>query len=237
MEENNPLKDKKINKENKKMNNSLMLQGKLTQKVELKTSENGTKYARLPIEVQSEYNGKVASSIYNVTVFGKTAEEAEKFESGNFITIKGRAENQKYENKNVLQLIGTKVESASEGYKNTFSLSGFINNKELALKETANGTKYVSVALSVKNDYANAQNQYDTYFVNAYSKSAERIVKDYNQRDLVEISGAVQAGENGRLNLVGTRSSLIRSATTTAQQSTTQNFNSKDEENSDNGNN
>lgn len=223
------------NKKEKEMNNSLVMQGKLASKVEIKKAENGTVYARIPLEVQSEYNGNVTSSVYNITVFGQTAEELGELDAGAFITVKGRADVKKFDGKNVLSLIGTKVEKAEEGYKNTFALSGFVNNKQLELKETKHGTKYVSLALSVKNEYKNS-NDYDTYFITAYGKSAERIVKDYQQRDLIDVSGAVQV-DDGRISLIGTRSTLIRSATSSTQQPSTnkQNSNNKDE-NSDNGN-
>ena len=63
------------------------------------------------------------------------------------------------------------------------------NNNEL--KETNNGKYYVKNSLAIKNDFKNANGQYDTEFVNIviWGKSAEILVNYSSKGSLVAIEG------------------------------------------------
>lgn len=220
-------------KENEEMNNSLVLQGKLAKKPEIKVSGKGQKYAILPIEIDRDIDGKNSVSTYNVTVFANAINDVEKLKVGETVEIKGRVSINKLGKNTNVSIIGTKITPAESGSKNSFALSGFINNKTITPKATAKGGQFVSVAISVKNEYGTTG--YDTYFITAFDKKADKFIKEYKQRDLIAVSGAVTSDSDGRISLVVSRSELVRSASVQQSETSDAKENAKDE--NDNGNN
>lgn len=63
----------------------------------------------------------------------------------------------------------------------------------IELKETSNGKYYVKNTLAIKNDFKNANGQYDTEFVNivVWGKSAEILVNYSSKGSLVAIEGRI----------------------------------------------
>ena len=189
-------------------NNSIVVQGKVMATPEVKTSAKGIKYTRVPIMTESSYNDKTTRQNITIVFFGDIADKTAVLKEGDFAEIKGRAINEKNsENKLTLGIVGYEMSKVAEGYKNTSVLSGFINNKNLEIKQGEKGTKYITVALAVKRE--GEEKVYDTYFVNAFGKSAERIAQTYSQGDLIELTGSIQ-GDNGKLSLIAHRSKLLR---------------------------
>ena len=202
-------------KEFKSMNNSVTLQGTLFEDAEMKTSTNGNKYVTVPLEVERNYGETPKTDIFPVTFFGDAAEQVCSFKKGDNISVLGYLKNSTYNDTTQMSFIGAKVEPAEIGSKNVVTLSGFVNNKNLELKEAANGTKYLSLALSIK-DYTpegkEAPATYSTFFATVFGKNAERMVANYHKRDLIQVTGNLNVNENGRLNVTAYRSELIRAA-------------------------
>lgn len=195
------------------MNNAVALQGKLTAKPELKTAENGTAYAKVKIAVPNFYTTKETPVVHEIPVvlFNQHAEKICGFEKGDTVELAGRFANNKYDGKWALDIFGYNPEKTEEASKNVVTLTGFINNKKVELKTGANGTKYVTVALSVKDDFSKDEPKYDTYFVTAFNKSADIIAEKYKQRDLISITGAAQVDDKG-ISIIAYRSERIRAA-------------------------
>ena len=197
------------------MNNSVTLQGTLFEDAEMKTSANGNKYVNVPLEVERNYGETPKTDIFSVMFFGDAAEQICSFKKGDNVSVLGYLKNSTYNDTTQLSFVGAKVEPAEIGSKNVVTLSGFVNNKNLELKEAANGTKYLSLALSVK-DYTpegkEAPATYSTFFATVFGKNAERMVANYHKRDLIQVTGNLNVNENGRLNVTAYRSELIRAA-------------------------
>ena len=225
-----PVSAIKTQKEKRKMNNSLVLQGTVAENMEVKTSENGKKYIRIPLEVEREYNGKTIKQTFTVSMFGDHADSAVQFKAGDNVLIKGCLLNNKYKDNVTLALVGNSIEKGDGGSKNTLKISGFINNKTLELKTNEKGNKSLTVALSVKNEYGDG---YETFFVRAFGKSAE-ILSQYKQHDLVELQGSVQTNEQGVLTATAFRSELLRNAVKDKNTTDKQRSNSNVDENGNN---
>ena len=89
--------------------NLVILKGRLTKDIELKTSSNGTSYLNNSIAVDRKYSKgeEKQTDFFNISVCGKTAEFVSKyFSKGSAILIKGRIEN------NVVE---------KDGHKNTYT--------------------------------------------------------------------------------------------------------------------
>ena len=193
------------------MNNTMILQGTLAENVEVKTSKSGTAYANAMIDVESSYDGKSRTDRFPVTLFGDAAKQISDFKAGSCLQVTGSVSHNEHEGKTTFGIVGRKVEQAENGSKNCFTLSGFVNNKELAMKESENGTKYLTLALSVKRDGENEEKQYDTFFVSAFGKTADRMVSNYHKSDLVSITGSLSQSD-GHIGIVAHRSELVRAA-------------------------
>lgn len=218
IEKKNDVKNKE-----RKLNNSVLLQGIITENTEVKITENGKKYINIPLEMENEYNGKTSKQIFNISMFDENADNAAQFHQGDSVLIRGHLYNNKYKDKITLTVVGDAIEKGDVGSKNTLKISGFINNKKLELKTNEQGNKSLTVALSVKNKYGDG---YGTFFANAYGKTAE-IISQYEQHDLVEIQGSVKMNEQGVLNILTYRSQLVRKAVNTSNSEKDQHANSK----------
>ena len=196
------------------MNNSVTIQGSLFDEVKVKTSQNGAKYAEAVLEVERNYGDTPKTDLFPVVFFGNAADQISSFKKGSNVSVLGYLKNSTYEENTTLSLVGGKVEPAEIGSKNTVSLSGFVNNKQLELKEAANGTKYLNLALSVKADYVpeGGTATYNTFFPTAFGKTAEKMIANYHRRDLIKVTGTLNISENGKLSVTAHRSELIRSA-------------------------
>lgn len=215
------------NKKEKQMNNSVKLQGTLVEKPEIKTSEKGTVWTSVVLEVEQQYADKSRINNFKVTFFGEQAEKLAQMEKGETLSVKGRLNSTTYNNKTSLQVIGNVAEQDEKVSKNAVQLSGFIQNKSLDIKTGENGNKYLTLALSVKSDSDKAQ-EYQTLFVNAFGKCAERIAENYTRYDLIKIDGALEL--NGeRLSVVAHRSELIKSGKEIITAGKTQNENVKED--------
>lgn len=216
------------NKKEKQMNNSVKLQGKLVEKPEIKTSEKGTIWTSVVLEVEQQYADKSRINNFKVTFFGEQAEKLAQMEKGDTLSVKGRLNSTTYNNKTSLQVIGNVAEQDEKVSKNAVQLSGFIQNKNLDIKTSENGNKYLNLALSVKSDSDKTQEEYQTLFVNAFGKCAERIAENYTRYDLIKIDGALEL--NGeRLSVVAHRSELIKSGKEIISAGKTQNENVKED--------
>lgn len=216
------------NKKEKQMNNSVKLQGKLVEKPEIKTSEKGTIWTSVVLEVEQQYADKSRINNFKVTFFGDQAEKLAQMEKGETLSVKGRLNSTTYNNKTTLQVIGNVAESDEKVSKNAVQVSGFIQNKNLEIKTSENGNKYLNLALSVKSDSDKAQEEYQTLFVNAFGKCAERIAENYKRYDLIKIDGALESSGE-RLSVVAHRSELIKSGNEIISAGKTQKENVKED--------
>lgn len=202
--------ERKMEKNNK--NNYVKLQGVLTE-VALNTSENGKQYSKAKISVGRNYGDESKSDVFEVVAFGETAEKLAAKQKGETVAVIGRIDTQRYNGRNKLSVIVSKVEDVQENATsaNIVQLSGFVNNKKLEMKKSDGGKEYVTVALSVKNEYANEENAYQTLFVSAFGNAASRMVANYHNRDLISVQGTLQTNAENGLSIVAHRSELIRS--------------------------
>ena len=193
------------------MNNSVVMTGVLGEKVELKTSANGKKYATAKIAVKRvRYGGTEVLDEYNVRLFGKVAEQTAMLEQGTYVDVAGRVDKNVYNGKTSFGIMATELEpTETQASRNCLTLTGFVNNKNLELKTSENGKQYVTLALSVKSDNPKAEKKYETYFVNAYDDMAKNFAEQFRERDLVTIHGALRPDGYG-VSLVAARGEVVR---------------------------
>lgn len=206
------------------MNNTMTLQGELAN-LEVKTSKAGKPYARAAVITK---DGEDKSYEYPFTAFGKAVEQLQALPKDGKVTVSGYVKREDYTpeegtTKTSFSLIGGKVEQAPEnaGYKNAFTLSGFISTRnedgKLEMKTSEAGGQYLKYALSVKRDTfvregePQPEAKYDTFFLTAFGGAAEKMVK-YKKGDLVEISGNIAVDENGNVTQIARQGKLIREA-------------------------
>lgn len=193
------------------LNNSVVMTGVLGEKVELKTSANGKKYATAKIAVKRvRYGGTEVLDEYNVRLFGKVAEQTAMLEQGTYVDVAGRVDKNVYNGKTSFGIMATELEpTETQASRNCLTLTGFVNNKNLELKTSENGKQYVTLALSVKSDNPKAEKKYETYFVNAYDDMAKNFAEQFRERDLVTIHGALRP-DGYRVGLVAARGEVVR---------------------------
>ena len=203
----------KKNKENTEMNNQVKLQGKLEDVVKIQKGASGKEYVRFSLLVTHKTKtDEVKTDTYDLVAFGKSAETVTKCKAGDTLSVTGRLMQKTDENgKSTLSVCANNVVNAENDQSvNAVTLTGFVNNKELKLKKSANGTEYVTLALSIKPDYTE-EKQFETYFVSSFGGTAKRMVETFSQRDLVSVTGALQTNEDGQLSVVAYRSEMVRS--------------------------
>ena len=193
------------------LNNSVVMTGVLGEKVELKTSANGKKYATAKIAVKRvRYGGTEVLDEYNVRLFGKVAEQTAMLEQGTYVDVAGRVDKNVYNGKTSFGIMATELEpTETQASRNCLTLTGFVNNKNLELKTSEKGNRYVTLALSVKSDNPKAEKKYETYFVNAYDDMAKNFAEQFRERDLVTIHGALRPDGYG-VSLVAARGEVVR---------------------------
>ena len=95
------------------MLNKAILTGRLTDRVELKTTNNGVSVAQFPIAVQRNFkgsDGNYATDFINIVAWRNQAEFASKyFDKGSLITVVGSIQTRKYEDKNGNKRTATEV--------------------------------------------------------------------------------------------------------------------------------
>ena len=187
------------------MNNQVKLQGRVKYNVELKKSSGGKDYVNVPVEVDRIQGDELKTDTFYISAFGQVAEDFAKFKKGDVVKIGGRLEQSTHDGKAKLGIIATNVSKAeNDNASNIVTLSGFVNNKSLEIKQAESGKEYATIALGVKN-YAG---EYETYFVNAFGGTAKRAVA-YKHRDLVSFEGFLQ-NTDGRLSVTAQRSEVLR---------------------------
>ena len=193
------------------LNNSVVMTGVLGEKFELKTSANGKKYATAKIAVKRvRYGGTEVLDEYNVRLFGKVAEQTAMLEQGTYVDVAGRVDKNVYNGKTSFGIMATELEpTETQASRNCLTLTGFVNNKNLELKTSEKGNRYVTIALSVKSDNPKAEKKYETYFVNAYDDMAKNFAEQFRERDLVTIHGALRPDGYG-VSLVAARGEVVR---------------------------
>lgn len=78
--------------------NKVVLMGRLTRDVELKTTPNGVSMARFTVAINSRFAEK--ADFINCVAWGRTAEVIEKyFKKGNMLSLEGRLASGSYEDK------------------------------------------------------------------------------------------------------------------------------------------
>ena len=88
--------------------NKVILMGRLTREIDVKTSTTGTSFTRNSIAVDRKGKDK-ETDFFNITGFGKTCEFMEKYlHKGSKVVITGRLQNDSYTDRN-----GNKVTSTS----------------------------------------------------------------------------------------------------------------------------
>ncbi len=89
--------------------NKVILMGRLTRDIELKTSQSGNAFARSAIAVDRPFK-KEETDFFNLVAFGKTAEFLNRyFEKGRRILVEGRLQTSNYEDKDGNKRTSTEV--------------------------------------------------------------------------------------------------------------------------------
>lgn len=103
--------------------NEFNLIGKTVGEVEVKSSESGTKYATVLLDVQKNYkkkDGDYEHDIIQVTMFKNLAEEAERISQNSLLYIKGHINANNYTKDNKIfyssNMIADKIEYLSNLY-------------------------------------------------------------------------------------------------------------------------
>ena len=90
--------------------NSIIITGRITHDIELKTSNSGIEYANFSVAVdrrKKDKDGQKQSDFFKVSVFGKTAVFASTyFHKGDGVNVQGRMESDKYTNKDGIEMTG-----------------------------------------------------------------------------------------------------------------------------------
>ena len=95
------------------MLNKAILTGRLTDRVELKTTSNGVSVAQFSLAVQRNFkgsDGNYATDFVNIVAWRNQAEFASKyFDKGSLMTVVGSIQTRKYEDKNGNKRTATEV--------------------------------------------------------------------------------------------------------------------------------
>lgn len=90
--------------------NSIIITGRITHDIELKTSAAGTEYTNFSVAVdrrRKDKDGNTQTDFFKVSVFGKTAAFVNQyFHKGDGINVQGRMESDKYTDKDGVARIG-----------------------------------------------------------------------------------------------------------------------------------
>lgn len=90
--------------------NSIIITGRITHDIELKTSAAGTEYTNFSVAVdrrRKDKDGNKQTDFFKVSVFGKTAVFAATYmHRGDGINVQGRMESDKYTNKDGVEVTG-----------------------------------------------------------------------------------------------------------------------------------
>jgi single-strand DNA-binding protein len=90
--------------------NSIIITGRITHDIELKTSAAGTEYTNFSVAVdrrRKDKDGNKQTDFFKVSVFGKSAVFCQTyFHKGDGINIQGRMESDKYTNKDGVEVTG-----------------------------------------------------------------------------------------------------------------------------------
>lgn len=90
--------------------NNIIITGRITHDIELKTSNSGIEYANFSVAVdrrKKDKDGQKQSDFFKVSVFGKTAVFCNQyFKKGDGINVHGRMESDKYTNKDGVEVTG-----------------------------------------------------------------------------------------------------------------------------------
>ena len=224
------------------MNNTMTLQGKLAN-LEVKTSKANKPYAQASV-ITEDSAGRAYE--FPFMMFGDAVKQLEAIPKDGKVNVSGYVRREDYtpeEGRTItsFSLVGRKAEPAPDnaGYKNSFSLSGFVSTRnpdgKLELKESEAGKKYLKYAISAKRDVVDinggqeSEAKYDVYFMTAFGEAAEKMAK-FKKGDLVEVSGNITVDEHGAITQVARQSKLVRDAASYKAQ--TENGNEKPQTNS-----
>ena len=90
--------------------NNIIITGRITHDIELKTSGSGIEYSNFSVAVdrrKKDKDGQKQSDFFKVSVFGKTAVFCNQyFHKGDGINVQGRMESDKYTNKDGAEVTG-----------------------------------------------------------------------------------------------------------------------------------
>lgn len=90
--------------------NSIIITGRITHDIELKTSAAGTEYTNFSVAVdrrRKDKDGNKQTDFFKVSVFGKSAVFCQTyFHKGDGINVQGRMESDKYTNKDGVEVTG-----------------------------------------------------------------------------------------------------------------------------------
>jgi single-strand DNA-binding protein len=90
--------------------NSIIITGRITHDIELKTSAAGTEYTNFSVAVdrrRKDKDGNKQTDFFKVSVFGKTAAfVATYMHKGDGVNVQGRMESDKYTNKDGVEVTG-----------------------------------------------------------------------------------------------------------------------------------
>lgn len=90
--------------------NSIIITGRITHDIELKTSAAGTEYTNFSVAVdrrRKDKDGNKQTDFFKVSVFGKSAVFCQTyFKRGDGINVQGRMESDKYTNKDGVEVTG-----------------------------------------------------------------------------------------------------------------------------------
>ena len=90
--------------------NSIIITGRITHDIELKTSAAGTEYTNFSVAVdrrRKDKDGNKQTDFFKVSVFGKSAVFCQTyFHKGDGINVQGRMESDRYTNKDGVEVTG-----------------------------------------------------------------------------------------------------------------------------------
>lgn len=90
--------------------NSIIITGRITHDIELKTSAAGTEYTNFSVAVdrrRKDKDGNKQTDFFKVSVFGKSAVFCQTyFHKGDGINVQGRMESDRYANKDGVEVTG-----------------------------------------------------------------------------------------------------------------------------------
>ena len=197
-----------IKKESKikmaKQNNVVILSGKLFDDIEVKESANKKKYANVAILVEQGVDDKIKKTVFKAVAFGETTDKLKDLKAGDDVKLTGNLYQHQFNNVDAIDISITGVEKLNEPQnKATVVLEGFVNNKQILMQQSPNGTLYANMALTVMR----GKEKKDTFFITGFGKCAEQFI-ERKSRDLVRVSSNLSF-DGEKLSLNGYYSSLI----------------------------